>query len=39
MTAKCVVDTSSRPAPRTLLQLFQKITHFLTYSILIEIFA
>jgi len=28
MTAKCVVAASSRPAPRTLLQLFQKIRHF-----------
>jgi len=24
MTAKCVVDASSRPTPKTLLQLFQK---------------
>jgi len=24
MTAKCVVDASPRPAPRTLLQLLQK---------------
>jgi len=29
MTAKCVTDASSRPTPRTLLQLFQKMTHFL----------
>jgi len=28
MSAKCVVDTSSRPAPRTLIQFFQNITHF-----------
>jgi len=36
MTAKCVADTSSSPVPRTLLQLFQKITKSLTIRFIVD---
>jgi len=38
MTAKYVVDASPSPAPKTLLQLFQKITHFKLILVYISAF-